>query len=216
MGKKCFVFDFDCTLTYTHWFYFLHDFDKYLKKYGIQPYLSEYLANLHNKGNKSNKGNNKLTSYEKQVLLSVIMGGKKRIDMLNTFLKILIRNGYSLFIASRGYLDDILYLLKLSGIKANMFKYINARSYENEVMSKDAFLCVLYRRGYTKIRYVDDTDTEHEKFITSGYCPISAPSLGGMKIDYVYYGSNIGLQKESLGLTLKMMKIILENELVKI
>lgn len=197
MSKKCFVFDFDCTLTYTHLFYFIHDFDRYLKMYNIP-------SSLRKLSNKVRRHNNKLTSYEKLTIINIIMGGYERLDTIKAFLITLICNGYSLFIASRGYLTDILYLLELSGIDANIFNYINASF--PAITRKDMFLHILYQHGYTKIRYIDDTDTEHKKFTMSKQNPI---------LDYFYYGSNIGLQKESLGLTTKMIDMIKKIDFIR-
>lgn len=189
MSKKCFVFDFDCTITFTHWFYFVHDFDKYKTLYNVPSCLGKL--------SKLVKENRKLTLYEKSILIKYIMGGYERINMLKSFLAILIRDGYSLFIASRGYVEDILYLLKLSGL--NVFRYINAHSSEHKNISKDKFLFNLYQRGYTKIRYVDDNNEEHNK-------------LNLENVDYFYYGSNVNLQKENLGLTSNMLNTILKHD----
>lgn len=209
--KKCFVFDFDCTITFTHWFHFIHNFDRYMAITN-NNYLKGCYEDLKNLSDKINLGikNTKLTSYEKQLLINNIMGGYERIHILKTFLALLINNGYSLFIASRGCLKDIVYLLEISNIDIKLFKAINAQHFCNNkncrynYMSKEMFLYTLYNKGYNVIRYIDDDDTEHIKFKDI------VDDNKYIIIDYVYYGNDtIKLGKECQGLTINMLTIIL-------
>ncbi len=124
--KKCVVFDFDCTITYYHWFnvmrgkYNINNINniiKYLDTDSKKLYTSIPNSYISNK----DFGN---PIY----LCNIIMGGTTRINKIKQFFKKLLDNGVILVIASYGYVDEIYNILKTVGINPNIFKYIFGRT----------------------------------------------------------------------------------------
>jgi hypothetical protein len=174
--KKVFIFDFDCTITYTHWFYYLHSFDEWKIKYLYanpqykkvnESQKATVINKLKDTSNKivnlllSDYANNdlspntiaqlnKLTSTEHySIILNYIMGGVIRKNAICSLIKTLTNNGYEVVIASRGLYIDIkalLLLLRFDGIKE-----INAKK---NCKSRDPSSCnYISKPDYIKTLY---------------------------------------------------------------
>ena len=220
-GCKCFVFDFDCTITSSHWFLFLESFSEWIK---VHPqYNSEEIKNLYTKlinmRTEFKRNPNILTSLtekETRIIIIIFMNGNDRFKMIKTFLNELKQNKYDLFIASRNYKENIELFLNIVKM-TDVFQDINAQNCGNNrtnctYISKDNYILDLYKNKYYGIiRYADDDPTEHELLITK----IKQDKIS---VDYKYYGAlncdkclNIGLEKNKLGLSLNSINAILRD-----
>lgn len=227
-GKSIFIFDFDCTLTYSHWFYFIRDFNGWKSKFLEElPYyygcpedaeekrnntlqilsqkISQFITtnNNLNKEQYISKAKSFLSKEELQLLLHYIMGGKARLLMICSLIETLIKNGYEIAIASRGFYNDILFLLAILD-STNNIKMINANhdcTYDaNQILrnskyiSKEAFIKSLLDSGYKKVRYIDDDPTEHKNLLHEVE-----------NKDYKYYGPQTEIKntKNSQGISFR-------------
>jgi len=208
-SKRCMVFDFDCTLTYSHFYYLLYDSDpnKYRSKFG--DVLNEFgyqnmtTAQLKNIANLSLPYDN--TRY--QQFINIIFGGTERFTQLVFMLNMLKRLGYNLFISSHGQCDSIKEALRITGIYT-LFDEINARGNGSCWKgTKDSFMDLLAHSGYRTILYADDDASSDMKFKNI----MNSDPRFYNGFSYQYYGNNIGLQMEGRGLTRDMMALILNN-----
>jgi len=226
LPKKCFILDFDCTITYSHWAIYLLNYNKWydefllndpnyiklsneqkittFKKLGkISSIINKVIATNDKLGYRENilLLEKKIDNTETQLLLlTYIMGGIERRNMICSFLKTLIKNGFNVVIASRGYTINIRMFLNFMKIYDNItINAHNVCTYKNnkpdvcKYITKDNYIISLLTYGYKIIRYVDDDSSEHNNL---------QKVLRKMSdIDYKYYGSNIGLNLNEHGLT---------------
>lgn len=200
--KKCFVFDFDCTFTYSHFYYLLFERDsiKYrerfgnvLKQFGYENYSDSELKRI------ANTKSFQSDTYEKFV--NIIYGGQNRLKILVFFLNFLKKMGYDLYISSHGACGAILENLKAVNLH-HFFKTINARGTGDCWKgTKDVFVENLVKEGYHTIVYVDDDNSYDSKI------RLKIPS----NVRYNFYGQNIGLRKEGNGLDRRMMTFLLDE-----
>lgn len=226
ISKKCFILDFDCTITYSHWTIFLLNYEKWKNEFLlIDPNyinLNNEQKNLTSKKleeisiliNKVIASNDKagirenialiekeLDNTEMQLLLlTYIMGGVDRRNMICSFIKTLSKNGYYVAIASRGYTTNIRVFLNLMKIydhitinAHNDCTYKNNKPDSCKYITKENYIISLYNQGYKVIRYIDDDSSEHNN--------LQKLIKNINNIDYKYYGSNIGLNLNEHGLT---------------
>lgn len=215
--KKCFIFDFDCTLTISHFYYFVYDIDSYCinwrsvaDKFNIEQKNIRALSAIWCEAciptSTLSQPHNRLRALlmeNQDLLLNLIFGGKHRLSLIKLFLQSLIDAEYDLYISSRGMTEDIIKIMDLfdlskyfKEINANVRTHTHARAGTN--VGKVDFILGLAKNGYEEISYVDDCNHEHTKL----------SKLIDSKILYNYYGSNIGLAYNANGLTTKMIKII--------
>lgn len=224
---KLFVFDFDCTLTYSHWFYFIHRFDHwaetflknfpYFKKLSHNDQetkkselktLSKKILNFVATNNKldmnqyTDKAVNYLQDKEKELLYTNIMGGKNRLEKIVLFIQTLIDNRYDIAIASRGYFDDIRFFLAI--INVHNIQIINAQhdcNYDAEKIPKDC----KYMDKEEFVKYAFNTKYNEVRYADDDPKEHKnlLPEIGNK--DYKYYGPQNLIQntKNSLGLSFK-------------
>nr|QBK88748.1 MAG: hypothetical protein LCMiAC01_04300 [Mimivirus LCMiAC01] len=152
--KKCVVFDFDCTITYYHWFKTMRGV---YKKYDLNGVVHN-LATIQYTDEDSKKMHasipihhipNKDFGYPRH-LCEIIMGGKKRINEIKKFFRTLSNHGVILVIASHGYVDEICNILRTVGINPNIFKYIFGNT-----LTQPAIRGTDGKLSYTKMTKVD-------------------------------------------------------------
>lgn len=211
-SNKCIVFDFDCTLTYNHYYYLtsnngLYKTDDYklddktidkelLKSLFMQvKYMDDnQISSLKEKWIKNN-----------QIIINIVMGGNERLDMIRNFFEWLKNHNVDIFISSKGMCNDIVFVLYHMDLMSYI-KEINA--YQDVVYFKDSSSCIVcpkskylskLLKSYDTVFYVDDDPDEHNKIKNIQKFP---------SVKYMYFGSNIGLFKEDKGLTKEMIEII--------
>ena len=208
--KRCVVFDFDCTLTYSNFFYLVHDPDinKYKQKFGHVLQQFGY-QNMSEGELRSIVNLNVLNTPDKmRKFINIIFGGEKRFAQLKFFLNYLKRMGYDLYVSSLGQCSSITACLRYVGLE-DLFTSINARG-EGSCWkgTKDVYLEYLLNSGCKIIEYIDDDDTSHQIFMTKDRQNNLLAKHGA---NYSFDGANIGLQREGQGLTRDMMSKILDK-----
>jgi len=156
------VFDFDCTLTTKHYFYYMNNINHFEKFWGnnlgvlsplVNKYkeLKEYILTEHKED--ENKENNEL-------LINEFFGGNIRFKFIRNGLRTLREDGCKVIIASRGYKDQIIALLRCVGLE-DAFTDV----YGNE-REKDELLFENITSGiFTQVFYADDDNSEHTKLL---------------------------------------------------
>jgi len=238
---KIFVFDFDCTLTYSHWYSFIHNYDNWTTQFlpqnpsqkpkpeqtivnnlrKVSTYLLKFIA--HNSRASAQTLKSKIARLRNTpiygAVLTYIMGGTQRRNVINTFIETLVKNGHEVAIASRGYQKDIVVFLALMRIKG--ISKINAQHdcvYENNVpiarkyTNKEDLIknLLMSQSKYTTVCYIDDDPTEHNKLLTM----LNEKELTRYKYYGAKEGSNtivIDLETNGSGLTKEVIDTILED-----
>lgn len=238
--KKCFIFDFDCTITFNHWFHFTNSFEHWVKLTGKNMDLSMDIPKLRTIRGKINMIMQQSIEYYEndpnlidewiktinlsdehiQILKKYFIGSLEREKALIMFFQILQNNNYELYISSKGYYIYIQILLRLLGLK-HFFKdeniygrqkcsVKNNRIICEEENPKDKILVNLFKI-YDIVRYVDDDAVDHQNLISK--------HINDIISDYKYYGFvpnsnyslNINLIKDNNGLNVDLMNIILND-----
>lgn len=200
INNCCIVFDFDCTLTYTHLHMLLNNPNRYIRLWDniIEQFdidLSKLLPKL------SQDTNNNFQEV-KCDFENLIFGGNDRLCKLAEFLKNIKDLGIDIYIASRGNYLQIVKVLELFNLM-HLISDINASSSPNYPDTKDVFMQkIITDYGYSRIYYIDDDSTEHMIIMRMKLFP---------NTQYVYFGENIGLYKEHFGITIPMMQIIFDT-----
>ena len=207
------VFDFECTLTYSHWHYFAHIFDvfrmnpQWMKDYDGRL-VSELHQSVHGLFTADDNDLSKLSNTQRQLLIDLIFGGHVRLQMIHTFLKQLQTMGCQLHLTSDGYCQEIIGLLRLTHLEqffvSNGDVRINAYDSFCQEMTKDHYLHLLAQKlPAGGLFYIDDDYSRHQELITM------IPEI----IDnYVYLGVNpLKLYPEQNGLTESMFNIIIDT-----
>jgi len=221
MNDKCIVFDFDCTLTYRHYHYFMINQSAFLKKWSLgneyidyykkinniqydEDIVNKFLIYLKELPNKIIQNN--LTENDKQILITIIFGSHKRLHVIKSMLRVLKKNNYDIYLSSRGYCDNLIKMLML----CNLYKYFkriscvgcNDSTYNNiDIMGKVPFFEKYIIGKYNKIIYIDDNSDEHNEMINH-------KKLNDFS--YEYYGPEFGLQSDGNGLSYKMISVIFD------
>jgi len=221
--KDIIVFDFDCTLTYAHTYYFFTDinqFTEYDNGIWTQGYdkktLQELSKSLDDKFLENDIDNfdpNTLSRKDKDIFIDVIYGGQKRLNDLRIFLNNLSEYA-TLYIASNQYYYSIVGSLMIGGLdeffldSIEKMEYgdskiyrINARESSYNENDKYGFIDQLHdKHPNAIIHYIDDDSKDNKEFIELN---------SGINPDYyIYYGENIGLLPNETGLNEKMMEFI--------
>lgn len=188
------VLDFDCTITYRNFYFFINN-----PEYFIQLYMKTPMKNQINNINNSicifDEQNMLISLNEIKVInqelftnnnmaylnrfIDLVFGGQQRLNDLKGFLENLKNNNINIFVSSRGRLTQILNCLKIidlykyfTGVHAiqECIKYFDIvnQKYDNDLekySTKDKFILDLFNK-YHKIIYIDDNHMEH-KVLTS-------------------------------------------------
>jgi hypothetical protein len=191
-----FVFDFDCTLTYTHFYYFTNDLDTYCKKFKVEQ--TDKIKNLQVSIIKYLKEDTKINLYLLEQFIELIFGGNDRLKMIKQFLcKLNLNNVY---IASRGNKNDICKCIDLCGIKISHNNIFGNETPKVNVINN------LINKG--NVFYVDDDRFEHIEFIRNLLIIDKFPMTIAQKNNNNYVFMN-SLMKEGSGLTLEQINLIL-------
>ena len=159
-NKKCVVFDFDCTITTKHWYWFTTDLSTFVQKFGnisdqfnCREKILECLKT---------KITYTLSFGERNWIMMTFLGGYDRIAYLKDMFKTLTTNGCTLYILSRGNKSHIDTFLNITGLNL----YFSSENVYGHEMRKDLFLKKLINK-YEKVTYIDDDNTEHLAFLKS-------------------------------------------------
>jgi hypothetical protein len=141
---NCIVFDFDCTLTRKHAYYYYNDPKKFSEIYSEDP--------------------PNLTNNIDQTLDYFF--GISRLQNLRNFLEKISAVAH-IYVASRGYYNNIKYLLDISHLD-QYFKFIhciNSRYYKNKKTSNKKEFIKLLLEEYQNVYYLDDDQEEHQRLV---------------------------------------------------
>ena len=135
--KKCVVFDFDCTLTKTQFYYFVSEFNRYKEMYLSQSSnqsINKQLINLQKAINQNiwNKKRTEIIDFElnsaqKELFINQIFGSATRVEYLKKYFDEFIKNGIDIHISTRGYYGHVNWCLKTIGLDTYI-KHINSMS----------------------------------------------------------------------------------------
>lgn len=150
MTKRCIIFDFDCTLTKTHFYYFTSEFNTYKRMYlddeningkkfffannqlvnmsmndiiNLQQYISTNIWKI----KRTEVNNFILNEEQKKLFINIIFGGSKRIEILKKYFDFFKNNNIDIHISTRGYYAHVNWCLKIIGLDGYI-KDINSMS----------------------------------------------------------------------------------------
>lgn len=191
-----FIFDFDCTITYTHFYYFTHDLDTYCKKFKIEQ--TDKIKWLQIIIIKYLKEDHYIPLEYFSIFVNLIFGSNERLRLIKKFLNKL--NLENVYIASRGDKNDICKCIDLLGIKIPHDNVFGNETPKINVINN------LIDKG--NVFYVDDDRQEHIEFIKDFETDSRIPFTSCIKNKNHYVFMNT-LMKEGSGLTLEQMNLIL-------
>lgn len=223
MNTDAVVFDFDCTLSSIHLFKTLRGWKQW-KQILKQTFSDDKIKDMKEYPNDTSAqliriilNGEQIDRKKKLELLRnatffcyYIMGGSKRINMLKNMLFILYSAKVDMFIASFGYVDEIMAVLNAVNISLLNCKGIHGKlptgiigmykpyhnMYEKMVLDKFGFIKTIKNiHNYKKIIYIDDFISKEimYKFSIANICTI------------------IPIQQESKGITIEDSKKIYEK-----
>lgn len=209
LDKTCIVFDFDCTVTYRHMYFFLNDVDNFNKMYEVPGMNKDQIRALSNAIRSIYIKNKKFVSHDKLIqdklslpsdsilnkFIDIIFGGFERVDILNKFLKRYHENGIDLHISSRGHLREIILALRITGlfdyfttIHSTLDKLIYQKNGSRIVQydqAKDKLIMYMLKHQYDNVFYIDDTHLEHERLKSdlANYCSCTGYEQCALLVD---------------------------------
>lgn len=196
--RKILVTDFDCTLTYVHYFHFMNNRAGVF--FNTDNWDSHFSTNF---GRSLYENTEPFNAGNVNHLVTLFFGSRQRLVNLKIFLSIFKNFGYEIHISSRGVCDDIIDLIKKVGLNEYIDQINSASKKSNNnciISSKVPYITSLLKdRNVEKVVYIDDDDAEHKILQT-----LNSPK-------YMYFGSNIGLYKNQNGLDDNMMNSIIEQ-----
>ena len=161
--KYSFIFDFDCTLTHYHFFWFIHDPEKFRVEYpsvsfnnNLQIEIYKYIKQIPNIDGKITYPSK--NSIDKLIL--TLFHSEDRIKAINSMFKRMHNQGHEVYIASRGIKTDIIRLMDLVGI---IFPF-NIENITGCTLHKVRRL--EEQLQLNSVIYFDDNSDEHEEFIS--------------------------------------------------
>jgi len=181
-AKTVIVFDFDCTLTSIHYYYFRKGLliDPVTKGYDIDPSDLRFLETLKILKLQLEAGETGL--FAKQAIIDHIFGGAQRFESLCQFLQRLsVQN--DLRIASRGNPEQILELLDIIKLR----RYFPDNKVTGSETSKVTLIQFLLQ--HSNVLYVDDDREEHERILREK-----------RKLPGTHYVFCTGLEKDGKGI----------------
>lgn len=212
---QCIVFDFDCTLTYTHYFYFLNMFDQYVKNSWYEDITKnkklittdelDKIAFDVKKNGGNTKGEYLITKTDKSTLINIFFGGITRFERLMKMFETLYDElEYDIYISSRGQCENILSLVYAVGI-AKYIVEIDAHTETGNKKCKEnggkvEYISGILSQKYYNIMYVDDDNTEYMEI---------KHDTRSRHSDIKYYGyDEINLKNNHFGLDINMIEYI--------
>ena len=154
------VFDFDCTLTTKHYYYFMNknNINHQTKLPILDTKITDTIDDLDKFRNHIR--NNETSLVEKQIIIDQFFGGDSRFQKLKDVLQTLKDRGCHIIIASRGKKEEIIALLKCVGM-LDLFNEIYGQP-----TSKTFLLFNKMNRIECKyLYYFDDDRTENDTLI---------------------------------------------------
>jgi len=167
--QRLFIFDFDCTLSSHHVYWFLNNVSYFKKLY---PHIDEVrIDTLHAKTatylKTSDSALKDIALTAKDDFVELLFSGYSRIDNLRKMFDELITHGHMFCILSKGIVEQIIACLKFVGLDNAISYHDGTPQVFGHKMNKVTVLfdatCVC------NVVYIDDDHTEHIKFIDE-YC----------------------------------------------
>jgi len=218
MYGKCIVFDFDCTLTTRHWYYFLNDLNKFLEMYKNDPVIKGYQKDQLTMFRENILNNN---TFDIAILINLFFGGYERIGKLTNLFSALKRYNYDMYISSRGISSQVSNALYKSGLY-NYFTmihtvldgnllFIQTGVTEKYLAPKNQFIYnkLFMEYNYRKLIYLDDTNDENLQllYMLQGVKQSTNEYEYVMFSDREYYYVN-GMMKDGSGIMDREIGII--------
>jgi hypothetical protein len=160
-----YVFDFDCTLTARHFYYYIHNFNAFERMYGAglttdketQKRINEFYVGYF----KNNEELDQVKDVKYRTnFLNLIFGRKERLEeIINMFDRIGREN---LYIASRGDKSQILKLLRYTFGIDDLSAFIKDENVFGGVNKTEILKNIFKDKN---IFYVDDDHEEHNYFV---------------------------------------------------
>lgn len=116
--KKCFVFDFDCTITYSHLHWLTNEpFGRYRERWNNviieHGYDDRILGQIFDKKD--------IWWMSHDALTKIIFGNELRLNNIKNFFEELKKNNYDIYVSSRGNCDPIKKALDYVALMKNIF-----------------------------------------------------------------------------------------------
>lgn len=178
-----FVFDFDCTLTQEHFYWFINSNNKMTKTYdeNDRKNLKNYIFNI---GTPTSETTDRMKIF-------FFGDNERQTALINMFEAIGKGN---LYILSNGIRDHIIKLLTLFDL-IKYFNEDNIYGLSASKMTKDYYLDLFIKEG--NIVYIDDDNKEHDRYITSNI-PRNMNYMGDVILPTSNYKLNIYKQNAPL------------------
>ena len=209
--KPIVIFDFDCTITFSHWYWFLNNTHKFAKnaQWCGSSNISDIIA-LSKQVNSNLNSLDHLLDIQRKELMTLIFGGINRLLEIFDFLDYLSEYGCHLYISSRGNCSQIIPLINQVGLDQYFMLpngIVNINAHGDPCIQGDKVEFIIadtnsLRNKYpdSHIYYIDDDGFENN-IIQTDYFHV-------VRHNYTYFGANIGLFKDQNGLDKSQMKHI--------
>ena len=168
-----YVFDFDCTITFRHFFAFLNNLDVFKGMYSKSHVIdNEEVDLIYNTvyGYFKNTEQTKIADDIVNKFINLIFGSKDRLDNIKYLINTLQSTRQCVYIASKGIRDEIIKCIELVGINIALTN-ITGRDDRNKV----DVLQLLYSNN--NVFYVDDDDDQHQLFAQNINAPYRVKDL---------------------------------------
>lgn len=141
-----FIFDFDCTLTYRHFYLFYYNYDKFKNRYNIS---SRYDILQYKFINFS-----VLSKNEKQDIINLIFNSSRYAKLVEYL--IYLKQYGELIISSRGIKESIIRCLEV----CNLIDFFDKENIHGNEKKKDELILEKLKKNINII-YIDDNHKEH-------------------------------------------------------
>ena len=169
--KNIVIFDFDCTITSRHWYYFMREPKSAARNPDLtyhtymQKLYNDCLQITNNRQDDRNYSDNEL----KDELIKNFFGCSERYEKLVQMLHYIQSNNNEIVILSNGYSNDIHFLLRYIGIDMYFNHVIGIRDQNIEGYTKVNYLIYYHKQlenTANYVFYVDDDPSEHSIYMT--------------------------------------------------
>lgn len=140
--KKCIVFEFDSTLTFSNWFYFIEDYDRWLKDWTGVPKSIRQLS-------KKIREKNFIGNFDRKKIINYIFGSEDRLDNIIEFLENIHSKDYDIFITTKGHEHNVQLLIQV-------FNLPHIQKIYAEDVSEEYIIQNLHDEGYDVIYMIDE------------------------------------------------------------
>lgn len=194
--KSCIIFDFDCTITYSHVYWLVHNFNYYMTKWGQYLPVSQTDLLTIQSIITNRTPFDTLSENIKSNICLITYGGEQRLSHIKHMLEYFREKGYYIYISSNNKCSFINYLLQNFDLK-KYFLFVHSIKNMLSFQNKKLFILDIQKTNqFNNVYYVDDTDAESDI--------LNYEFTDGL-INYKYFGKNIGLDKDMFGLTCDMI-----------